>query len=422
MNIRDLNGKTVCMLGYGREGRATVEALEKYAPESDITIADANPKIEIQNPKHWKQLGEGWLENLDKFDVLIKSPGIPPYALRPTPNALLTNSTQIFLDSINPLTTVIGVTGSKGKSTTASLIYVILQEAGKDVSLVGNIGDAAIAHIDNIGSFVVVELSSYQLMQLKRSPQIAVVTSFFPEHLDYHGSLENYKEAKKNICSHQSVDDTVFYYADSEGAKEIAETSSASKVPYTGDDSSVAIIDTKLVGTHNLFNIAAATKVARHLGINDATIIKAVQKFDGLPHRLKNIGKHSGIAWVDDAISTTPESTIAAIHALSPNVKTIILGGQDRGNDFTQLGEVISASKIDHVILMGESGSRIGNAVTGSEIIVHEASSMEEAVMIAKDTTPDGYICLLSPASPSYGMFKDFEEKGEAFTLLVSNH
>ena len=181
-----------------------------------------------------------------------------------------------------------------------------------------------------------------------------------------------------------------------------------------------------MVGAHNLFNIAGSAAIARHLGIDDKTIVEAVRKFEGLPHRLKNLGKHHDIIWIDDAISTTPESTIAAIHSLTPNIKTIILGGQDRGNDFAQLGEVLAASGIEHVILIGESGPRIKEAITAPEIIIHEASSMEEAVSIAKtelkiasDSFP---IALLSPASPSYGMFKDFEEKGDVFKKCIENH
>ncbi|MDA0376220.1 MAG: UDP-N-acetylmuramoyl-L-alanine--D-glutamate ligase [bacterium] len=423
MHIKDLNGKSIVILGaYGREGTAMTQALKKYAPEATIELRD-------------RKDGPKYLDNLDGFDLIIKAPGIPPSLLPPT-SVPITNSTQIFLDSIDPQTTVIGVTGSKGKSTTASLIAAILKEAGKDVTLVGNIGDAAIAHIEEGGlnKFFVQEFSSYQLMNTKKSPQIAVITSFFPEHLDYHGTLENYKDAKKHLTQFQEADDTVFYYGESEGAKEIAQCSKGTAFAYTAEDSPIAIIDTQLVGVHNLCNIAGATAVARHLEIDDATIIEAVQNFEGLPHRLKDLGKHHGINWIDDAISTTPESTIAAIHALSPNVKIIILGGQDRGNDFTQLGEVIAASSIKHVIVMGESGPRIAKAITDTDVTVHEVTSMKEAVDTAKLSTIH-YLpaialasagplstCLLSPASPSYGMFKDFEEKGDAFKSLVTRN
>lgn len=407
MNITDLNGKSIAILGaHGREGRAMQGALEKYAPDATVALRDM-------------QDGDNYLDNLDQYDIIIKAPGIPPCTELDAVSAKLTNATQIFLDSIHPDATVIGITGSKGKSTTSSLIAAILKEAGTDVSLLGNIGDPAIAHIEEIkaSTTVVIELSSYQLMQVSKSPQIAVITSFFPEHLDYHGSIEHYKEAKKNLCKNQTEDGTVFYYAESDGAKDIAQTSKGTHIAYSESDSPISVIDTKLIGMHNLFNIAGAAAVTRHLGVDDDTIIAAVRTFEGLPHRLKDLGRHHGIRWVDDAISTTPESTIAAIHALVPNVKTVILGGQDRGNDFEQLGKVIDSSDIASVIVMGESGPRIEESIDATK--VHSVSTMEEAVQVAKQHTPEGAICLLSPASPSYGMFKDFEEKGDAFEKCI---
>lgn len=410
MNITDANGKNICILGYGREGQAMVAALHSYAPDAIVTIRD-------------KKDGAGYTDNLEQFDTIIASPGIPPSEI---PHGVTpTNSTQIFLDSIDQNATVIGVTGSKGKSTTASLIHAILRQAGKKSILVGNIGEPSIGHIQEVtaDTTIVMEMSSYQLLRITRSPHIAVITSFFPEHLDYHGSLDAYKDAKSHITRFQNEDDTVFYYAHSDGAKDIALQSKGTHFPYSEDDSPISVIDTKLVGTHNLCNIAGAAAVARHFGIDDATIIEAARTFDGLPHRLKNLGEHDGIIWVDDAISTTPQSTIAALHALTPDVKTIILGGQDRGNDFTELGKVIASLGIEQVILMGESGPRIGEAITSPDIIVHKADSMDEATGIAKKHKPKtGHgkpICLLSPASPSYGMFKNFEEKGDMFRKSI---
>ena len=429
MNIRDLNGKSICILGYGREGQAMTDALEKYAPEAEVTICDQNEKLQITN--HKSQLGDDWLHDLDRFDCIIRSPGIPPNSQLSTLNSQLTNSSQIFLDSIDPQTTVIGVTGSKGKSTTASLIAAILKEAGKEVLLVGNIGVPAISALPQLTTrnsqlIVVQEFSSAQLMLMTSSPHISIITSFFPEHLDYHGSLEAYAEAKTHICSSQTADDTVFYYDGSDGAEKIAAASPGHKKGYSAEDSPIAIIDTNLVGVHNLCNIAGAAAVARHIGIDDTVIVEAVRTFEGLPHRLHNLGKHDGIVWVDDAISTTPDSTIAAIHALAPNVHILIAGGKDRGTDFKQLGEVIGASSIEHVIVMGETGPKIKEAITNSSITIHEVSSMEEAVETAKLQTTNYKLqtptVLLSPASPSYDMFKDFEEKGDTYKSLVTRN
>jgi UDP-N-acetylmuramoylalanine--D-glutamate ligase len=203
MHTRDFSGKSVCILGFGREGRAMAEALKKYAPGCRISVADRNEQLTMDNGQ-WKnvsfQLGERYLENLDSFDVVIKSPGIPPLPELKAHNSKLITSTQIFFDSIAESgAIVIGVTGSKGKSTTSSLIFEILKKAGKDAYLIGNIGSPAIGYIERSkkNTIFVQEMSSAQLSDLTKSPQIAVVTAFFPEHLDYHGSLEAYQLAKQ---------------------------------------------------------------------------------------------------------------------------------------------------------------------------------------------------------------------------------
>ncbi len=423
MDIRTLNGKSICILGFGREGKAMLKALEKYAPEAEITISDQNTEIEI-NGKYRKQIGTGWLENLEKFNVIIKSPGIPPQKELEAVKKKITSSTQIFLDSIEKsCATVIGITGSKGKSTTASLLHTILKSAEKDSHLIGNIGEPAIAHIGDAKSetIFVQEMSSYQLMDLTVSPSIAVVTSFFPEHLDYHGSMEAYLEAKKHIARFQGGSDIIFFYSASEGARQIAKESAGEKIPFSEDDCPIRIEDTKLIGKHNTTNIAAAFLIASHLGISDDVSTEAIKKFTSLPHRLQPCGEHHGIQWVDDAISTTPESAIAALDALGNTVGTIILGGQDRGNDFSELADKIAHSDILTVILLGESGVRIRVILERASALtnIHEAKTMEEAVNLAKKNTAKEKICLLSPASPSYGMFKNFEERGEAFLNAI---
>ncbi|MEK7563643.1 MAG: Mur ligase family protein, partial [Patescibacteria group bacterium] len=250
MLLQDLNGKTVCVLGYGKEGKATVKALEEYAPESEITVADKNDELQIANCK--VQLGESYLHDLDRFDVIIKSPGIPPsiFAICNLQSAILTNSTEIFLEEAAARgATVVGVTGSKGKSTTSTLIHEILKAGDKKSLLVGNIGEPAIEHVKDMDSntargepqrtIFVLEMSSYQLMDCRSSPPIAVITTFFPEHLDYHAStglstgstpLETYKGAKMNITRHQSEEDFVIFDGLSQGAKEIAMESAGKRI------------------------------------------------------------------------------------------------------------------------------------------------------------------------------------------------
>ncbi len=423
MHINDLSGKSILLLGYGREGQAMLRAIEKNGIQADITIGDSNPALEAKG--YTLQTGPNYMKNLDPFDVIIKSPGIPPNKELAAVGSKITSSTQIFLDTIKDTgVTVIGVTGSKGKSTTSSLIHAILKASGKDVDLIGNIGIPSIDYIDQAepGKIFVLEMSSYQLMDLTVSPALAVVTSFFPEHLDYHGSLEAYKEAKKHITRFQAADDVVFFNSTSLGAQEIANESAGTKVPYSAVDAPVKIEETKLLGEHNLTNIGGAFKIAKHFGVNDMTAIEAIKSFTGLPHRLQFLGTIGGIDWVDDAISTTPESTMAALKALGNRIGTIILGGQDRGNNFGDLGDEVANSQIGHVILFPGSGPRIKQAIMDAHrvgIVFHDAPDMEMAVRTAKEVTKPGKICLLSTASPSYGMFKNFEEKGEKFAACA---
>ena len=405
MIIEKLNGKTICVLGYGQEGKATVEALETYAPDANITIADQDESIQTD---HTTQLGTDWLNNLDTFDVVIASPGIPPIKLTTQNTERITNATQIFLDTVQAKdATVVGVTGTKGKSTTASLIYEILKAAGKDVYLVGNIGIPSIGYIDraSANTIFVQEISSAQAMNLTSGPQIAVVTSFFPEHLDYHGSEAKYLAAKQKVC--QSA--THIFHANNR-AKEITARASMSITEYAEEN-----FETGLIGSHNQLNIAGAFKVTTDVFSVDPEVAKkAIKEFKGLPHRLELLGTHNGIEWIDDCISTTPESTIEAINALGSKLHTIILGGKDRGLDYTELGKVIESSAINHVILLGENSEKIETAITNTKIC--NVDSMKEAVSLAKEG-----IVLLSPAAASYDMFKNFEEKGDAFKDCITS-
>lgn len=433
MHIKDLALKRICIIGYGREGKAMAEALEEYAPGCRITIADKNKELRIKN--YEVRSGERYLESLDGFDAIIKSPGIPPRELstihssrlRPEPKSdyPLSTSTQIFFDSIKDSgATVVGITGSKGKSTTSSLIHHILKTSGKNSFLIGNIGEPAIKHIRDAkpNTIFVQELSSYQLMDLTVSPGIAVMTSFFPEHMDYHGTLKAYREAKKNIARFQSSEDHIYYFDDPD-TKAITSESKGTKHSFRGSDAPVRIEETKLKGAHNLENIAAAFLVTtERLGVPREVAIAAIKDFVPLKHRLESLGMHDGIEWVNDSISTTPESAIAALDALGVNVVTLIAGGQDRGYDFSKLAKRLKSSSVKTLILLPDSGTAIQRAVEAENIPITciEVKTMKEAVNTAKNCQLSivNYqlsIVLLSPASPSYGHFKNFEDRGEQF-------
>jgi UDP-N-acetylmuramoylalanine--D-glutamate ligase len=426
MQISELDGKKIAILGFGREGRAMAGALKDFASSANVTILDKDGSL--QTTDYRLQTGADYLKNLQSFDVIIKSPGIPPQKEFDAVKTKMTTSTQIFLDSIADTgATVIGVTGSKGKSTTSSLIYEILKADGRDVYLVGNIGEPAIKHLKDAKSntIFVQEMSSYQLMDLQSSPHIAVVTSFFPEHLDYHGTLDAYLDAKKHIARFQTEDDVIFFASSSPACKHIADESAGTKIMFTSADAPVKIDETKLKGAHNLKNIGAAAKVAKFLDVEKKIIVKTIKNFTPLPHRLQSLGVQHGFEWVNDSISTTPQSAIAALEALGENVTTIIVGGQDRGYDFSPLIDALLAHpNLLHVILLPDSGNKIRSLLEArkqTKLTLDDAADMASAVSIAKKQTATATkpIVLLSPASPSYGHFVNFEDRGEQFRSCI---
>ncbi|OGZ73662.1 MAG: UDP-N-acetylmuramoylalanine--D-glutamate ligase [Candidatus Staskawiczbacteria bacterium RIFCSPLOWO2_01_FULL_40_39] len=396
-----LGMEKVLLLGYGKEGKVTQQYLKKYYPKLKIGIAD-------------EKQGKQYLKKQKDFDIAVKTPGINKQLVT-IPH---TTATNIFFSKVLGKNTIIGVTGSKGKSTTASLIFAILKEAGKNVRLVGNIGHPMLAelmHPIKKDALFVVELSSYQLDDVAFSPDIAVVTNLFPEHMDYHGGLENYYDAKKNIIRFQNKNNSFVYHPKNKEIKKWLKGYHRKAVPMV-KDVGIKDNDIPLIGAHNKDNIRLAVTVARLCKVSDPIIKKAVINFKGLPHRLERVGEYGGITFYDDAISTTPESSIMAIKALK-NVDTILLGGQDRGYDFSALEKTIKKYNIKNAVLFPESGNRMLKKAKGMNTL--KTSSMEKAVKFAYKHTKPGRICLLSCASPSYSLWKNFEEKGDEFKKLV---
>ena len=397
--------KKILILGYGKEGQATERFLKKYHPNAFIGIAD-------------KKYSSNYLDEQQKYDLIIRSPGISKNLITKP----YTTATNIFLANINNV--VIGVTGTKGKSTTVSLIYSILKEAGKTVHLIGNIGNPMLDEmpkpIEKEDIFVC-EFSSYQLDDIKYSPHISVITNLFPEHMNYHGSVDAYYQAKKNILKFVKPDDYYCYNPKysilEQWAKNIKCNSRPSKRIIYFDQ-----MTNPLIGEHNLENIDEAVTVAKIFNISDEIIKNTVRNFQPLPHRLQFVGKFKNILFYDDAISTTPESTICAINSF-PKIGTIFLGGLDRGYDFDELSRVIIEKKIPNIVLFPDSGEKIFELlkkVTGIKFL--KTKSMEEAVKFAYKYTPQNKICLLSNASPSYSLWKNFEEKGDLFQFFVKKY
>lgn len=464
MKLKELADKKILILGLGREGQSTFLFLRKKFPKKVLGLAD-KLLFEKLPPKTQKQiskdkninphLGKGYLKALKDYDVISKSPGIPPRKIKPylTKKQRITSQTEIFFDECRGK--IIGVTGTKGKSTTATLIYKILKRGGLPVHLIGNIGRPALSYLEKAkkGNIFVYELSSHQLFSLKKSPQVAVFLNIYPEHLDYYRGLKEYFEAKQNIALLQKSKDYFIFNAGQKELIDLAKKTKARKIPFSQKCSTsgltsgivehrrgcwiekdyivaafkgkkekiIKIKDIPLLGEFNLLNVMAAVLVGKIFGLTPKSIAKTIRAFKGLPHRLEFVGKIRGIKFYNDSLATIPEATIEALDTLGKDVQTVLLGGFDRGVSFKRLAQRIWRADIKTIILFPESGMRIWSEILKqrkekeklpSFFLAHD---MAEAVKLAFEHTAKGKICLLSPAAPSFGLFKDYKERGELF-------
>ncbi len=459
--LSELAGARVLILGLGREGVATYQFLRAEFPDKEIGLAD-RLQIDRLDPQAQRAIaadgkaithfGEGYLASLDRYEVVIRSPGVPlitpAIAAAARAGVRVTSQIEIFLANYAGMT--IGVTGTKGKSTTASLIHAILRAGGLDSHLVGNIGVPALNLLRSIGprSYAVIELSSYQLDGIHRSPHIAVLLNIVPEHLDLHGGFENYVRAKQNITRFQTAGDVLIYNAMYPIPRKIADLTRAQRVGFAlepapalrvflernhimhrRDDGEIETImaadEIALPGRFNLHNALAAIAVGRVLGVQREAVAAAVRAFKPLAYRLECVGTFNGITFYDDPLATIPEATIAALDALGSGVATVMLGGFDRGVDMDKLAQRLRRSQVRTLILFPPSGTRIWQAIKreyGERAALPKSfftADMGAAVSLAYENTPKGRICLHSPASPSFGLFRDFAERGDLFRRYV---
>lgn len=421
-----IKGKNVCILGFGREGRSTYNLFTKIGGYKALTICDLNP-VSCENANIIT--GENYQKNLDNFDIIMKSPGIVLEDGALTDLSKLYSQTEIFLSVYRDQT--IGITGTKGKSTTTCLIYHCLTECGKPAVLLGNIGIPSFDGDVREGDIVVFELSSHQLEYTNVSPETAIFLNIFPEHLDHYGTFEKYYDAKKNIYRYQQKGDRLI------AGETVAPKNASSDITVFGASGDIIIkphsfiadgeeitLDSScpLLGSHNVNNIAVAYEAVKPYGISKDDFLKALSTFRPLPHRLEKVGEKDGITYYDDSISTCSETTIQALNSLS-NVGTLLIGGMDRGIDYTPLIEFLSTSSVPDVIFMYDTGKRIMSELEGKNhtFKAHYAATLSEAVALAKLITPKGTVCLLSPAAASYGFFKNFEDRGEQFKNFALN-
>jgi len=443
MILNALKNKKILILGLGREGRDNFKFLTRLFPKKVLGVGD---RLEFENLDKKTQkllkpdkkvkfhLGPNYLKALKKYDVIIKSPGVPPKIIKPflKRNQKVTSQTEIFFE--NCPGKIVGITGTKGKSTTTSLIYKILKEGKVRAHLVGNIGKPVLQLLFSATKkdVYVHELSSHQLLNLKKSPHIAVFLNVYPEHLDYYRNFKEYVGAKANIARYQKKKDYLIFNSRDKIVKKIARKTKAKKIDLNSIkiEKIIKTKDVPLKGEFNLQNVRAAMVVGEIFGISKGAIQRAIKLFKPLSHRLEFVGTYKGIEFYNDSLSTIPESAISAIEALGNRVQTIILGGFDRGLDFSKLAEKVLRSKIKTVILFPTTGKRIwekiekeGKKLKRKKLPKHFfVDNMPKTVRLSYRETKKGNICLLSTASPSFSIFKDYKEKGNLFKKYVKKY
>lgn len=449
MLLQELKGKNIAVWGLGREGMSNIELILKHRLAAALyAYSDEICSPPAAYPQVRLFCGDEFEQMLDKVDIIIKSPGVSIYkeeVCRAKARGIrFTTSSDIFLNEIrqnHPETTIIGVTGSKGKSTTSSLLYTALKALGQDVALCGNIGRPLVDLIDESHRFVVCELSSYQCSDLSVSPQVVLFTNLFPEHVDWHLSHDNYYRDKVHLIAHQQPDDVCFvnarcdklkkycgayqrrfcYYNRAEGFAEL------NNVLCRNGEPLLHIEETLLQGYHNLDNMAGVLSVIDYLGLDVSTALESFKTFHALPHRLQKIGEKDGITFINDSISTAPETAIAAIRSFDLPMG-IFLGGYDRKQDYHELARIINDTpQVKVVAVLFQTGPRIAETLkqvlTRRDIVLIEEPDFASAVkkVFASLKRCGGRLALFSPAAPSYDAYKSFEVRGEEFIKIFHN-
>ena len=422
----------IAIAGYGLEGKASYDYWN--TGEHDITIADERTDVEVPNGAK-SILGDDAFSKLDGFDMVVRTASLRPSRI--TTDGTIWGATNEFFEKCPA--PIIGVTGTKGKGTTCSMITSILKAAGKTVHLVGNIGTPALEILPAIQAddVVVYELSSFQLWDIKRSPDIGVCLLIEPDHLNVHESMEEYVDAKANIARFQREDDAFFFhptnsYAAAIALKTVAHTNAryncsedmpsvyydAHDFCYKGE-AIVPLEALRLRGDHNKENACAALSVAKYMGVENVACEKGLRDFTGLPHRLKFIREVNDVSFYDDSISTTPGSAIAALRSFS-EPEVIILGGSDKGSNYDEVVGECSA-RAARVVAIGETGKVVADSCAHNGVDAHYVDGdMEQVVRAAYDwATERGGVVILSPASASFDMFEDYADRGDQFVAAV---
>lgn len=428
----------IAILGFGSQGRSAFEYWSSDGHE--ITICDSNKEIEIPNGAHAK-LGSDYLNNLDGFDMLVRSPSVHPrdVVTANTPGILqkmTTNTNEFF--RVSPTKKIIGVTGTKGKGTTSTLITKMLEAAGERAHLAGNIGTPPLELLKSdlqMNDWVVLELANFQLIDLQYSPVLAVCLMVVPEHLNWHADFNEYVAAKSQLFAHQTNRDIAVYYAENNTSKQIVSVSAGLKVPYYSEpgahieNGSIVIegneicktSEIKLLGAHNWQNACAAVTAVWQITRDTEAMKKVLTSFSGMEHRLEFVREKHKVKYYDDSFGTTPETAIVAIEAFK-EPKVVILGGSDKGASYSDLANTVAAENVRGVVLIGQEGPKIGQALKAAGYtgeVVDGGSDMKDIVGHAKHIAKHGDIVLLSTGCASFGLFKNYKDRAEKFVKAV---
>lgn len=418
---------SMLILGFGKEGQSTYNFIRRFYPDKKIAIADKR-ELKINDNNVILHTGENYLDYINDYDLVMQSPGISLRSVKVDQNTEITGQMDLFLRFAECVK--IGITGTKGKTTTTTLVYNIVKASGRKCALIGNIGIPVFESLDDTDGLVaVIEMSCHQLEFAKASPQIAIMTNVYPEHLDHYNGFEGYVNAKLNIVKNQTENDYFIFNSDQEELKNLIDFNNVKSnlLPvsrFEEDENEffkqLTTLNENLKGSHTHQDIFFAVNAARCLGISDEAIEDGIRSFEPIAHRMEKVGTWKDITFYNDSIATIPHAVMCSINALE-KVDTLIFGGMDRGIDYSGFITDLNVCTVNNLIGLPETGKMIINDLkkigcTKNMVIV---DTMDEAVEAAYKFTEKGKICLFSPAASSYNRYRNFEEKGNHYKDLA---
>jgi len=420
--------KKIAILGFGNEGRAVFKFLkrERELKDKEVWILDKSEKVKVPRGVRTK-FGKDYLKDLSRFETIYRSPGVPymskELVVARKKGVKFSSATKLFFEKSRA--PIIGVTGTKGKGTTSTLLKKILKAAKKDVYLAGNIGLPAVEILPKLKktSLVILELSSFQLQDLNISPKISVVLEVFPDHQDSHKNLAEYYASKANAAKYQKPTDAVFFFGDKEKSRWVASYGKGKKMPVFPEGSlELDEEELKVRGPHNFRNAVLALAVAEYLGVPKKTAVRTIKNFCGLEHRLEFVRAIGNVKFYNDSASTNPHTSAAALRSFAPHEAAIIMGGYDKGLDYSPTAKAIKETQPKLVVLFGANSEKIYKAINKTKVPIKFAKNLSAAVHSAyaavKGKNVSGAV-VFSPGAASFDMFRNYAHRGEELKKAV---